>query len=91
MICKKCGGLLRHRDYVKRIIKTKNGKTDNIKVERLMCQKCGCLVRNLPPTLSPYKHYENDVIEGVREGIITSDTLGYENYPSEITMKRWKK
>lgn len=89
MVCKYCGGPLKHRDYVKRIIKTKGGEKRTIDVERLICKDCGRISRNLPGNLSPFKHYENDVIEGVREGLITPDTLGYENFPSEMTMQRW--
>lgn len=91
MICRYCGGELKHRDYVNRIVKTKGGAKQTIQVERLICKACGRIFRNLPENLSPFKHYENDVIEGVREGYITPDTLGYENFPSEMTMERWKK
>ena len=91
MNCKVCGGELKHRDYVKRIVKTKGGEKEFIDVERMICKNCGRICRILPKNLSPFKHYENDVIEGVREGLITPDTLGYENFPSEMTMERWKK
>lgn len=91
MNCKVCGGKLKHRDYVKRIVKTKGGEKDFVNVERMICKKCGRICRILPENLSPFKHYENDVIEGVREGLITPDTLGYENFPSEMTMERWKR
>lgn len=91
MNCKYCGGHLKHRDYVKRVIKTKGGDKKFIKVERMICCDCGRLCRILPDNLSPYKHYDKDIIEGVREGFITPDTLGYENFPSEQTMELWKK
>lgn len=39
----------------------------------------------------PYKQYEAEIIDGVREGLIDSSTLGFEDYPSEMTMKRWRK
>lgn len=90
MNCKVCGGELKHRDYVKRIVKTKGGEKDFVDLERMICKKCGRICRILPENLSPFKHYENDVIEGVREGLITPDTLGYENFPSEMTMERWR-
>lgn len=38
-----------------------------------------------------FKHYEADIIDGVVEGLIGPDTLGYEDFPCEETMKRWKK
>ena len=35
-------------------------------------------------------NYDNkDIIEGVQNGIITSESLGFEDYPCEETMKRW--
>lgn len=90
MKCKKCGGTLKHRDWVNRIVKTKGGQKETIKIERVICCDCGTLTRILPSYLTPFKHYENDVIDGVREGFITPDTYGYENFPCEMTMKRWK-
>lgn len=55
------------------------------------CIKCGSYHRKLPDGVTPYKHYESDVIEGVTEGLITPWTYGFEDYPCEMTMKRWKK
>ena len=40
--------------------------------------------------ISPYKQYEAEVIRGVLEGFITCETYGYEDYPCEMTMARWK-
>lgn len=37
----------------------------------------------------PYKQYEAELISGVVEGLITAETLGFEDYPCESTMKRW--
>lgn len=37
----------------------------------------------------PYKQYEAEVIIGVLEGLITCETLGFEDYPCEMTMSRW--
>lgn len=37
----------------------------------------------------PYKHYDCEIINGVVEGHITTDTLGYEDRPCEVTMERW--
>ena len=47
------------------------------------------LHRELPEELFPYKQYESEVIRGVLEGLITCETLGYEDYPCEVTMIRW--
>ena len=38
---------------------------------------------------SPYKQYEAEVIIGVLEGLITCETLGFEDFPCEMTMLRW--
>jgi hypothetical protein len=45
--------------------------------------------RELPDYILPYKQYEIEVIMGVLEGLITCETLGYEDYPCEMTMFRW--
>jgi hypothetical protein len=50
---------------------------------------CGALHRELPEELLPYKQYEAEVIIGVLEGLITCETLGFEDYPCEMTMSRW--
>lgn len=51
--------------------------------------KCGALHREIPKTIFPYKQYEAEVIIGVMEGLITCETLGFEDYPCEQTMARW--
>ncbi len=60
------------------------------KVRRLRCKICGELHRELPNFLVPYKQYEMDIIRGVLNGDITCDSIGYEDYPCEMTMIRWK-
>lgn len=59
-------------------------------VPRYKCIECGKIHRHLPDYILPYKQYESEIIRGVVEGIITSETLGYEDYPCEMTMIRWK-
>ncbi|GHU53189.1 hypothetical protein FACS1894132_04660 [Clostridia bacterium] len=88
--CSVCGALLKYYDRVLRIVRTKGRKTKWIDIRRLKCSKCNVLHRELPEYISPYKQYEAEVILGVLEGIITTDTLGYEDYPCEATMIRWK-
>lgn len=88
--CPKCGGVLIHYDTVGRIVRTKARKTEQIKLRRFRCAKCRALHRVLPDTLFPYKQYEAEVIRGVLEGLITCETLGFEDYPCEMTMGRWK-
>ncbi|MEQ2698093.1 DUF6431 domain-containing protein, partial [Hungatella hathewayi] len=46
--------------------------------------------RELPDYIFPYKQYEAEVIRGVLEGFITCETYGYEDYPCEMTMVRWR-
>ena len=43
----------------------------------------------MPDCLVPYKHYDSEIIVGVIDETITQDTLQFENYPCEETMKRW--
>ena len=90
LICPYCGGNLKYYDSVSRIVRTKNGATQWITIRRLRCPLCGSIHRELPEFLFPNKHYEAEVIRGVLEGIITQNTLGFEDYPCEIMMKRWR-
>ena len=43
----------------------------------------------LPDCLTPYKHYNEETISGVLDGIVNSDDEDSEMYPSEKTMLRW--
>lgn len=88
-ICPKCGGSLQYYDSVQRVVRTKRRKTWRVPMRRLKCDDCGALHRELPEIIFPYKQYEAEVIIGVREGFITCETLGYEDYPCEMTMLRW--
>lgn len=87
--CPECGGTLKYYDKVRRIIRTKGGVKEYIKVMRFKCVDCNRLNRLLPDTLYPYKHYVAEIIDGVLSGIITSDILEFEDYPCEMTIKRW--
>ena len=87
--CPKCGGTLIYYDSVKRIVRTKKRNTRKIIIRRMKCSDCGMLHRELPDFILPYKQYESDIIFGVVEGLITPNTLGFEDYPCEITMLRW--
>lgn len=89
-ICSECGGITKRYDKVERLIKTKGGAEKRVWIVRTKCTKCGAIHRILPKNILPYKHYEKDIIDGVRENLIDSDTLGYEDYPCEKTMERWK-
>lgn len=86
LYCSKCGNRLKHYDSVTRLIRTKNRETRKIRVERLQCRYCCEIHRRLPNYIFPYKQYDSEIIKGVLEGIITCETLGYEDYPCEMTM-----
>lgn len=88
--CPNCGGNLKYYDSVPRIVRTKGRITTQIIIRRLRCLKCGGIHRELPEDIFPYKQYEAEIIQGVLEGLITSETIGYEDYPCEMTMIRWK-
>lgn len=89
VVCPLCGGQLKRYDCIPRIVRTKGRVTKYVKIQRLKCQDCQKLHNELPDFIFPYKQYEIEVIRGVVEGIITADTLGFEDYPCEMTMLRW--
>ena len=89
LICEKCGHQMKYYDKVSRIIRMKNRKSNWVKVPRYKCAACGHIKRDLPSNVYPYKQYESEIIDGVLEGLITCETLGYEDYPCEMTMRRW--
>ena len=72
--CPRCGGRLKYYDSVPRLVRTKGRQTSRVPMRRLFF---------------PYKQYEAEVIFGVLEGLITCETLGFEDYPCEMTMLRW--
>lgn len=88
--CPKCGGKLKYYDSVKRIVRTKRRITKKVIIRRMKCYNCGSLHREIPDFIIPFKQYEAEVIIGVLEGFITPDTLGFEDYPCEMTMIRWR-
>lgn len=87
--CPECNNQLKYYDSVWRIIRSKNGNSSWIKVKRYRCVCCGKIHRKIPRFIFPYKQYESEIILGVIEGLITPETLGYEDYPCEATMLRW--
>lgn len=88
-VCPECNGNLKYYDKVSRTIRIEYGKKCEIDIRRFKCKKCGKIHREIPYYVIPYKHYTAQIIEGVLKGSITSDMLIYEDYPSEMTMKRW--
>lgn len=89
-ICPKCGGTLKYYDRVKRMVRTKRGTAYWITLRRFRCTKCLSVHRELTTYIIPYKQYEKEIVKGVLQGCITPCTFEYEDYPSEVTMKRWK-
>ena len=90
-LCPICHAKLIFFDRAKRIVRTKGRKTYWVRIDRMKCTKCGTIHRALPDYILPYKEYEAELIRGVIEGLITSDTLGYEDYPCEATMNFWRR
>lgn len=90
LTCPVCTGPLKYYDSVHRVLRAERRKTRKVKVRRLRCKDCGHIIREAPDYMLPFKQYRKDIIYGVVEGHITSDTYGYEDYPCEITMIRWK-
>ena len=89
-ICPHCGGKVKYYDSVSRIVRTTGRRTSFVSIPRYRCTKCGEIHRKLPSNLLPFKQYEKEIIRGVQNGWITPETYGYEDYPCEMTMIRWK-
>lgn len=89
-ICPECGKPVKYYDSVPRIVRIKGRQTRQVQVRRFRCPCCGGIHRDLPNYIFPYKQYEAEVIRGVLDGFITCETIGYEDYPCEMTMIRWK-
>lgn len=90
MICDICHVEMKPFDRVRRIVRTKGRRTHWVYVRRAKCPVCSQIRRVLPSYIMPYKQYEKAVIFGVVEGLIDAQTLGFEDYPCEMTMKRWR-
>ena len=60
-------------------------------IKRYKCKNCGKVHRSITEDIFPFKQYDAEIINGVVEGLITQDTLGFEDYPSETTVKEWKR
>ena len=89
-ICPNCGHELKYYDSVPRFIRSKGRNTHSVRIRRFRCSKCRKIHREIPDDICPYKQYESEIIRGVLDGFITSSTYGYEDYPCELTMRRWK-
>lgn len=89
--CPYCNGNLRYFDKAKRTIRTGGGAKKTVVLRRFRCEKCNKIHREIPPYIRPYYRYDARVINGVLCGIVTPDILAFEDYPTEVTMKRWTK
>lgn len=90
-VCPACRYKLKYYDTVIRILKEGNNKRKKIYVHRFKCSRCGRIHRELPDNVYPYKHYDSNIIDGVVKGYITPETMGYDDYPCELTMLRWQR
>lgn len=88
--CPKCGGRLKHRSWVKRIKKQINGNVSQDKLQCFICTECKSTHRHITENFLPYKHYDSSIIFGFVDGTYSFYDLNYEDYPCEITVKRWK-
>ena len=88
LYCPDCGCPLRLRDHRKRIWRREGGKKDWLLLGRYRCDHCNRLHIGLPEFLAEYKHYDNRTMETVIDENVGED-LSYEDYPCEMTMKRW--
>lgn len=90
LTCPNCRGSLKYYDSVPRLVRTRGRATDEVKIRRFRCTNCRKIHREIPDDICPYKQYETEIIRGVLDGFITSSTYGFEDYPCEMTMRRWK-
>ena len=84
-ICPQCGALMSGYDHRKRKVTGADGEPRIFLIRRLRCQVCRQIHSEIPDSLIPYKHYESEVIEAVRQG---DDSL----CPADdSTIRRWQK
>ena len=88
MLCPICGKEMKYRSTIPRIVKFPGGEKREIKIRVLTC--CGKYRRELPTYLLPFKHYTKETIEKVRNGEVSEEDILYEDFPCEMTMKRWR-
>lgn len=78
---------MKYRSTTKRIVKFPGGEKREILIPVLTC--CGKYRRDIPDYLVRFKHYTKETIEKVVSEDVSEDIL-YEDFPSEVTMKRWR-
>lgn len=87
--CPCCSGAMHYRDTRLRICKKEGGEKQWLQINRLRCAECHKLHNELPDCLTPYKHYETEVIAGVLDEVVSPDDTDSEDYPCVMTMQRW--
>lgn len=87
--CPECGGEVKYYDKVPRIVRTKEGNKEIIKIRRFRCTKCHRIHRKLPECILPYKQYKASIINKILENTTPLDTLYFENGPCDSTIERW--
>lgn len=95
LFCPVCGGNLKYRDKVLRIMKKLHGSSAHVMIERHKCQNpsCGKLHRCLPAQLTRFKHFATEVIEDTCDDIVIPEdpeSPEFVESPSLRTVKRWK-
>lgn len=88
--CVRCGEKCRKYGTAKRTVKRGGGSKETIRIQRWQCLNCRYVFRELPGNVERFKQYSKTVIEGVQSGEINESILEYEDYPCEMTMKRWR-
>lgn len=88
--CPSCGSKSKRYDSVKRIMRIEYGEKITVVVERYICENCRTVRRMLPEYLLPNKHYKKSIILGFVNNEYTTDDIQFEDYPSEVTISRWK-
>ena len=95
--CSICGGSLKYRDQVPRIMKRYNGDVSYVMIERRRCQNSACrkLHRCLPSQLTRFKHFLTEIIEETIDDIVKpEDPEAPDKYyiesPSPRTVAGWK-
>ena len=92
--CAICGGSLRYRDKVPRIMRLYNGEKNHVMIERRKCQnpQCNKLHRCLPSQLTRFKHFMTDIIEDTVDDIVVPEDPGDDIVvsPTLRTVAGWK-
>ena len=100
-VCTVCGGRMKYRDQVPRIMRKYNGQKAYVMIERRKCQNpdCGKLHRCLPSQLTKFKHFLTEIIEDTVDDIVVPEdpndpTSEKEDAtiesPTLRTVARWK-